>query len=74
MTHLIETMRTVRVNRANHAWVHRELTDSGLSTKTADELCKAWESEAKRIGLDRRVLDFWTLGSAWIQVRRRTRP
>jgi hypothetical protein len=52
---------------ANRALVHDELIERGMPALGADAWCAAWEAEAERLGIDRRVADFWTFGSVWIR-------
>jgi len=70
---MIRLPEHARLARANRAWVRAELSASGIPD--ADTWCDRWESEARRIGLDPRTEDFWTLGSVWIKERcRPARP
>jgi hypothetical protein len=52
---------------ANRAMVRDELIAAGIPVVAAEAWCAAWEREATRLDIDRRVSDFWTLGSAWIR-------
>lgn len=58
-----------RTIEANCALVRDELIERGMPALGADAWCAAWEAEAKRLGIDRRVADFWTIGSVWIRER-----
>jgi hypothetical protein len=57
----------VKTTKANRAVVHGELIARGIPALAADAWCAAWEAEGKRLGIDGRVADFWTLGSVWIR-------
>jgi hypothetical protein len=61
-----------RAFKANRALIKKELTE-GMPSEDADVWCDAWEAEAKRLGIDRRTPDFWTVGSAWIRQQKATR-
>ena len=56
-----------RTFETSRALVHDELVDRGMPALGADAWCAAWEAEAKRLGIDGRVADFWTIGSVWIR-------
>lgn len=58
---------------ANRAFVRDELMAAGIPAVAADAWCAAWEAEAKRLDIDRRITDYWTLGSVWIREQTATR-
>ena len=57
----------VKTIEANRALVRDELIERGMPALAADAWCAAWENEAERLRIDRRVADFWTIGSVWIR-------
>lgn len=67
---LVMAHRADVLAEANRAWVRNELIAAGLSPEQADALCAAWEAEARRLKMDERTADFWTLGSVWIREHR----
>jgi hypothetical protein len=52
---------------ANRSVIRGELMAAGIPPVAADAWCAAWEDEAKRLGIDARNADFWTIGSVWIR-------
>jgi hypothetical protein len=60
--------------KANRAFVHDELIARGMPALGADAWCAAWEAEAERLDIDRRLADYWTLGSVWIREQISKRP
>jgi len=67
---LVMAHRADVLAKTNRAWVRDELIAAGLSVERADALCSAWEAEARRLGVDTHIADFWTLGSVWIREHR----
>ena len=60
--------------KASRGFIHDELIGRGIPPLAADAWLAAWEAEAERLRIDRRVTDFWTLGSVWIRERISKRP
>jgi hypothetical protein len=44
-----------------------------MAVETADAWCDAWQDEADRRGLDRRLADYWDGAARWIGEQRTTR-
>jgi hypothetical protein len=63
----MERLLDAKTIEANRRLIHDELVERGIPALAADAWCAAWEAEAKRLGIDGRVADFWTLGSVWIR-------
>lgn len=58
------------VVRASREFVRGEIIAAGRSREDADAWCDAWEAEARRLGIDSHIRDYWTIGSVWIREQR----
>lgn len=72
MTHFLERLRERKTIETRRAVIRDELVARGMPTKNADAWCDAWEAEARRLNIDRRTPDYWTLGSVWIREQKAT--
>jgi hypothetical protein len=48
-----------RIFIARRMAVRNVLASEGMAEETADAWCDAWQDEADRRGLDRRLADYW---------------
>lgn len=53
--------------------IGRLQAEGRMSEHRAEEFVAAWEAEAERRNLDRRLGDFWAPAWGWIAERRQTR-